>query len=246
LVDHGVSLRVFLVHDDDSIHRIPVSRFIRLKDGDRKECFPAYAGKRIRYALTAVDLLDRKPVSFLHTEYGFLHFDSDGFIDVGDQQKEDRMGAEMIDLKLESLLSPKIVHAQDRFARKRYFDKHRWTPTEALESTIIVTAWGVNLDDQKKAKDIASRKLHAVGKKNEVKAKYTHQQGQYLAYIYYYTKIHGYAPSEADMQRYFRVSPPSVHQMIVTLEKRGFIKKVPGQARSISLLVPRAELPNLE
>ena len=79
-----------------------------------------------------------------------------------------------------------------------------------------------------------------------MKKKYTQQQGQYLAYIYYYTKIHGYAPSEADMQRYFNVSPPSVHQMIITLEKKGLIKKVPRQARSISLLVPREELPDLE
>jgi len=36
-------------------------------------------------------------------------------------------------------------------------------------------------------------------------------QGQYLAFIHAYTKIHGVAPAEADMQRYFRVTPPSVH-----------------------------------
>jgi len=54
-------------------------------------------------------------------------------------------------------------------------------------------------------------------------AKYTPQQGQYLAFIYYYTKIHGCAPSEADFERYFRVSWPSVHRMILTLEKRRFI-----------------------
>ncbi|MBN1834049.1 MAG: MarR family transcriptional regulator [Deltaproteobacteria bacterium] len=79
-----------------------------------------------------------------------------------------------------------------------------------------------------------------------MKEKYTSQQGQYLAFIYYYTKIHGYAPSEADMQRYFKVSPPSVHQMIVALEKKEFIKKVPGQGRSISLTISRKNLPDLE
>lgn len=241
-----MSLRVFLIHDDDSIHRIPVSRFLRLYEGDRKECLPAYAGKRIRYALTAVDLADRKPVSLLHTEYGFLKFDSEGFGDVGDRQEKDSTGVEMIDLGPEYLFSPKIVHAQHRFARKRYFDKHRWTPTEDLESKIMLTAWGVKEEDQKKGKDIQPRKLHAVGKKDEVRGKYTRQQGQYLAFIYYYTKLNGYAPSEAEMQQYFRVSPPSVHQMVVTLEKRGFIKKRPGQARSIALLVDREQLPELE
>jgi hypothetical protein len=241
-----VSARVFLIHDDDSIHRIPVSRFLRLYEGDRKECLPAYAGKRIRYALTAVDLADRKPVSFLHTEYGFLKFDSEGFGDVQDRQEKDSTSAEMIDLGPEYFFSPKIVHAQNRFAQKKYFDKHRWTPNEDLESKIMLTAWGVKVEDQERATDIQPRKLHAVGKKDKVRGKYARQQGQYLAFIYYYTKINGYAPSEAEMQRYFRVSPPSVHQMVVILEERGFIKKIPGQARSISLMVDRKELPDLE
>jgi len=78
------------------------------------------------------------------------------------------------------------------------------------------------------------------------KSKYTKRQGQYLAFIYYYIKIHGYPPAETDMQRYFRVSPPSVHQMVVTLEKRGLIERVPRQPRSIRLLLSRQELPDLE
>ena len=76
--------------------------------------------------------------------------------------------------------------------------------------------------------------------------KYTKRQGQYLAFIYYYTKIHGCPPAEADIQKYFRVSPPTVHQMVVTLEKKGLIEKVPYQARSIRLLLAREELPDLE
>jgi len=78
------------------------------------------------------------------------------------------------------------------------------------------------------------------------KNKYTKKQGQYLAFIYYYTKIHGYPPAEADLQRYFKVSPPSVHQMVLTLEKKGLIERVPRQARSIRPLLPREKLPDLE
>src|SRR5262245_59114101 len=44
-------------------------------------------------------------------------------------------------------------------------------------------------------------------------ADYTPRQGQYLAFIYYYTKLHGVPPAEADIQRYFRVSAPAVHEM---------------------------------
>jgi len=74
---------------------------------------------------------------------------------------------------------------------------------------------------------------------------YTDKQGQYLAFIHYYSKIHGRAPAEAEMQQYFRVSPPSVHQMALTLETRGLIERTPGQARSIRLLIPPEELPDL-
>jgi repressor LexA len=75
---------------------------------------------------------------------------------------------------------------------------------------------------------------------------YTAKQGQYLAFIYYFTKIHGEPPSEAEMQRYFRVTPPSVHQMVLSLESKGLIARTPGKARSIRLLVDRADLPDLE
>ena len=78
-----------------------------------------------------------------------------------------------------------------------------------------------------------------------MKKAFTDKQGQYLAFIYYYSKIHGTSPSEAELQRYFQVSPPSVHQMILTLERRGLIERTPGQARSIHLLISREELPDL-
>ena len=74
----------------------------------------------------------------------------------------------------------------------------------------------------------------------------TAKQGQYLAFIFYYTKIHKCAPAEADMQQYFRVTPPSVHQMVLTLEANGFIERVPGKARSIRLLIAQEDLPTLE
>ncbi len=75
--------------------------------------------------------------------------------------------------------------------------------------------------------------------------RYTEKQGQYLAFIYYYTKIHGVAPAEAEMQRYFGVTPPAVHQMVLSLERRGLIERRAGTPRSIKLLLERHELPDL-
>ncbi len=74
---------------------------------------------------------------------------------------------------------------------------------------------------------------------------FTPKQGQYLAYIHLYTRLHRRPPAEADMQEYFRVSPPSVHQMVLALEREGLIRRQPRAPRSIELLVDPAQLPEL-
>jgi DNA-binding MarR family transcriptional regulator len=74
----------------------------------------------------------------------------------------------------------------------------------------------------------------------------TERQGQFLAYIFQYGLVNGCSPAEADMQRYFQIKAPSVHSMVLTLERRGFIRRVAGQARSITLLIPPESLPALK
>lgn len=74
---------------------------------------------------------------------------------------------------------------------------------------------------------------------------FTAKQGQYLAFIWAYTQINRRPPAEADFQRYFEVTAPSVHQMLKTLDQLGLIRKQPRVARSIQLLVPPTELPIL-
>jgi DNA-binding MarR family transcriptional regulator len=75
--------------------------------------------------------------------------------------------------------------------------------------------------------------------------RFTEKQGQYLAFIHAYALVLGRPPAEADMQRHFHVTPPSVHQMVLTLERAGFIRRQPGVARSIELLVDPECLPPL-
>ena len=64
----------------------------------------------------------------------------------------------------------------------------------------------------------------------------TPKQGQYLAFIYAYTRVLGRPPAEADLQRHFGVSSPSIHQMVLTLERAGLIRRQPGVPRSIEVL----------
>src|SRR4051812_162120 len=74
---------------------------------------------------------------------------------------------------------------------------------------------------------------------------FTPKQGQYLAFIHAYTLVIGRPPAEADLQRFFQVTPPSVHQMVITLERGGLIRRRPGTARSIEVLVDPRALPPL-
>jgi DNA-binding MarR family transcriptional regulator len=75
---------------------------------------------------------------------------------------------------------------------------------------------------------------------------FTPRQGQYLAFIHAYTLVNGRPPAQADIQRFFRLTPPSVYQMLLTLERQGLISRRAGVPRSIAVLVDRAHLPALE
>ena len=75
--------------------------------------------------------------------------------------------------------------------------------------------------------------------------RFTDKQGQYLAFIHAYGVLNGRPPAQTDMERYFQVTPPSVHSMVIKLERSGLIRRTPRQARSIELAVAAAELPPL-
>ncbi|MGH7080481.1 MAG: LexA family protein [Acetobacteraceae bacterium] len=78
------------------------------------------------------------------------------------------------------------------------------------------------------------------------KSAFTEKQGQYLAFIHAYSLVMGRPPAEADMQRFFAVAPPSIHQMVLTLERHGFISRTPSTARSIRLRIDPEILPKLQ
>ncbi len=76
--------------------------------------------------------------------------------------------------------------------------------------------------------------------------RWTDRQGQYLAFIYDYSKVNRRPPAVTDIARFFGLAPPSAHRMVAALAKAGLLAKEPGVARSLRVLVPRSELPELE
>ena len=75
---------------------------------------------------------------------------------------------------------------------------------------------------------------------------FTHRQGQFLSFIHLYRLLHKQGPAELDMVKFFRVTPPSAHGMVVKLEELGLITREPGVARSARVAIPIEEVPELE
>ena len=138
----GVSLRVFLVLDDDSLQRLPLNRFERLSHGHPKEHLPQFSGKRLRYALAAVDLVNRKPVEILHIQYAYLTFDSEGKIDAAEREKKMRLSVDMVPPVTIRHESMNVMDAEHRFAKKRYDSEYKWTPSPEIETAIIKAIFG--------------------------------------------------------------------------------------------------------
>lgn len=76
----------------------------------------------------------------------------------------------------------------------------------------------------------------------------TRQQGQFLAFIReYMMRNHaGVAPTHANLQRFFNLTAPSVNSMLIRLERRGFIRRIPHQTRAIELAVNPGWIPPLD
>src|SRR5262244_2390345 len=66
--------------------------------------------------------------------------------------------------------------------------------------------------------------------------RYTEKQGQYLAFIYYYTKIHGRSPSEAESHVSSVLPRQPGNQLVRSLEKTELIPRTEAQPRPIELL----------
>ena len=43
------------------------------------------------------------------------------------------------------------------------------------------------------------------------------------------------APTEREIARRFRISPSTAHEHLITLQNKGYLEKIPGQARGIEI-----------
>ena len=138
----GLSIRIFIVDEDDSLHRLALARYERLLRDDPDESIKEHAGMRVRYALIVVDLVNRKPVEVVHAQFSWLNFDSKGRLDRSEKEKEARLVMESIPPLLGDEDSERLVDARHRFVKKRYDSEYRWKPTSEIEAAILAAIFG--------------------------------------------------------------------------------------------------------
>jgi hypothetical protein len=138
----GISLRIFLINDDDSIERLSLRRYERLTRNDPDERLPQYSGRRVRYAEIVVEFDQRKPVRILRIQYFIMSFDSEGRIDVAEQENESILAMDVLPSYNIDQQPSQVIDARHRFAKKRFDNKYRWRPTPAIEVSIVDAIFG--------------------------------------------------------------------------------------------------------
>ncbi len=138
----GTGIRVFFVNEDETLKRVPLTRYERLLGADPEVRFQEYAGKRVRYALAILEIVNRKPVEIVSIQYSILSFDPSGHIDAGELEKEMKLGFKMLQPLMADLDSPNVINAKDRFAMKRYHDQYTWAPSSEVEKAIVNAIFG--------------------------------------------------------------------------------------------------------
>jgi len=132
----GLGTRIFIVKEDDSLQRLSLKRYNRLIKGYPDEGLMQYAGKRIRYALIVLEMINRKPAEILMAEYSFLAFGSKGRLDAGERQKAARLAMDTLAPIAAEPKYGKVIDVKHRFAKKRFDDRYLWKPTPEIEAAI--------------------------------------------------------------------------------------------------------------
>ena len=133
----GTGFRIFLVDDDDSLHRLPMARYQRLRRREPGESLPQYAGKRVRCAMVVLEVVGRNPISINHIDYYMLAFDDQGYVDAAELEKEARLAVEVLPPYIDEGQSGRVIDARTHFAKRRYEHEFKWTPTPEIQAAIV-------------------------------------------------------------------------------------------------------------
>ncbi len=138
----GLGTRIFIVKEDESLQRLSLKRYNRLIKGHPEAGLMQFAGKRIRYALMVLEMMNRKPIEILMAEYSFLAFDSQGRLDVSEREKSIRLAMDMLEPIASEQKSRKVIDVKHKFAKRRFDDRYLWKPSPEIETAIQRAIFG--------------------------------------------------------------------------------------------------------
>ena len=138
----GIGTRIFLVSDDDTLQPLSLARFERLRRQYPEERLPQYACKRVRYALVVLETENRRPVGIHLIQYFYLPFDSEGRLDAAEMEKAASLAVEIVPPLEKERQTGHVIDAHYRFAKKRYDEHYKWTPSPEIEAAIIRAIFG--------------------------------------------------------------------------------------------------------
>ncbi len=137
----GTGYRIFLVDDDDRLHRISQKRFNRFLYKGCGESVPgSFIGQdKVRYVFIAYETERRKPVAILHVDYGRLPLAADGTLDkVRREEMLHLVGRTVSPLDGDTWIRRQgsVVDADRIFAKKRLSHEWQWQPSVELEEEL--------------------------------------------------------------------------------------------------------------
>lgn len=137
----SVAVRNFLATDEDEIIRLSNARIERLYANPPKDNIAEFAGRRVRWAEILVEVENRKLSKILRAVYGYLHFNSDGCLNV-DRRMQD--AAVVANAGLPNFFVEEephnVINAQREFAKRQRDHSVWWKPNAVLERQILDAA----------------------------------------------------------------------------------------------------------
>ena len=133
----GIGIRVFLIDDNDTLHRISIARLDRLLHFDRRESLHLYAGKRVRCAMVVLEVEGRQVLVIRNIDYFLLPFDAKGRINREEWEKGMRLGMDLLPPSFNEEKSKQVINASHRFAKRRYEHEFKWRPSRRMEEAIV-------------------------------------------------------------------------------------------------------------
>ena len=140
----ALSPRIFVIDQEDRIYRLAMAKFEKMLRNPGKQCFPQFAGKRLRAAQALIESSGGEPRKVIRTSFHMFAFDPNGFFDAAAYLRQESSRAEaalmpaLTAAAANTAFETPVVEAEARFVARG----GSWEPSRALLRAIRDAALG--------------------------------------------------------------------------------------------------------